>query len=99
MWNGIFAPTIQKKSGCTHGSTAIMFGEPEFGMVPVYVQFNHTCEGGTKPPSNDTVYTFEIELDSFMDAEDEEAADLESQIDNMTESEKLEWINEQINGA
>lgn len=98
MWNGVFSPRVTKAS-CSHGSTAIWFGEPEYGLLPVYVQFNHTCAGGTTPPSNDTVYTFEIELDSFIDGEDDEAVDLASEVGAMNDSEKLKWLNEQIHGV
>lgn len=97
MWNGAFGPQI-KKSTCQHGDIFVQVGEPELGIAPVRVQFNHTCAGGITPPSNSKTYTLEYQLDSFMDAEDEEAADLQRELDEMTSSEKLEWINQQLTG-
>lgn len=95
FWKGIFSP-FQKAADCDHGSIAIWFEEPEFGAVRANVQFDHYCSNGMPAPSNSTVYTFEIELDNFGSAMYDDVADLESEISQMTDSEKLKWLNENL---
>lgn len=95
FWQGAFTP-IRKFASCDHGTVAIWLEEPEYGILRVNVQFDHTCTGGTKPPSNDTVYSFDYQLESYGSEADEEAADLQEEINNMSDSEKLTWINENL---
>lgn len=94
FWKGAFAP-LTKGSGCDHGRTYIAFGEPEEGEIPVYVQFNHTCTGW-EPPSNSKVYTFYIDAEGFGDEADGNASDIATDVSEMTESEKLKWLNDQM---
>jgi hypothetical protein len=97
MWDGAFAPRVRKvTSGCTHGSVYIDIGDPEFGSVTVRVQFDHTCAGGSTPPSNNKVYTFEIELDEFTDGQNTAAEDMRAEVENMTDSEKLAWVSNNL---
>lgn len=96
IWNGAFAPMRKNTSGCSHGVIMVDVGEPEFGFVPIYVQFNHSCPGGTAPPSNSTVYTFEVELDDFTGGQYSSAEDLKTELSNMTDSEKIKWINNNL---
>jgi hypothetical protein len=100
MWGGMFSPDLKKSGGCEHGAIYVQVGQPEMGLAPIYVQFNHRCTGRggikTSPPSNAITYTFEVELDSFMEAEQEEAADLQQELDNMSDSEKLKWVNDNL---
>ena len=95
FWKGAFAPIRKANAGCEHGQTAVSIGEPEFGVVPVYVEFNHTCNG-RPAPSNSTTYTYEYELDNFVDGEDQEAADIQTMLNNMSDSDRLKWINENL---
>lgn len=90
FWKGAFA-----KAACDHGNTMVSIGIPENGAAPVYVQFNHTCSGRVAP-SNSTVYTFEIELDEFTDGEQDAAKDLQTELDNMNDSDKINWVNDNL---
>lgn len=93
FWKGTLKPL--RKGTCSHGNIMVSVGIPEFGLAPVYVQFNHNCSGNPAP-SNATVYTFEVELDDFTDGENTAAVELQSELDNMNDTERLTWVNENL---
>jgi len=100
FWKGAFAPvhpknSFQKCDKCSESGPTIWFEEPEFGLVRVNFSFNHVCRTGPAP-SNDKVYSFDYELENFDSAMYDDVVDLEANLGQMSSSEKMRWLNENV---